>query len=421
MQREQVQLVLRELRTELGILIQADERDAFDSDVDEAPTAQTMFIENISFANVVCDEAGPSYDSNILSEYVMDNAESVVQKTVSSVPHDTPLMIINEMHEPTAHGQEIVKSNHARVLVHDSDTLEIAKTTRKQMNEKMKDPECVKKKVKIAPHEYSKENYLATFTPQKQLTPEQIFWSKDLIKMKAEALKEQNPALRPIKALMVYPLNTPAMLVPRAQINEKMKCVTKDSVTSKVLAPSMYAIDVVSLPPHCRNNREVHLDYLKHLKEIVATLREIVKEAQAARPLDGSLASACLYTKHSQDLTFQTLHLCLFSNAGRTNHPLVFGLMLLKTYDMGSLIAQEFFKKFIGTVRFGNDHFGTIMGYGDYAIGDSVTSRVYYVEGLRHNLFSVGQFCDSDLEVTFRKHSFYVRDTYGVEFGFSWF
>ncbi|GJT39350.1 hypothetical protein Tco_0939215 [Tanacetum coccineum] len=113
-------------------------------------------------------------------------------------------------------GQEIVKPNHARVLVHDSeDTLEIAETTRKQMNEKMKDPECVKKKVKIAPHDYSKENYLATFTPQKQLTPEQIFWSKDLLKMKAEALKEQTTASRPIKALMVYPPNTPATLVPR--------------------------------------------------------------------------------------------------------------------------------------------------------------------------------------------------------------
>ncbi|GJX14118.1 retrovirus-related pol polyprotein from transposon TNT 1-94 [Tanacetum coccineum] len=65
--------------------------------------------------------------------------------------------------------------------------------------------------------------------------------------------------------------------------------------------------------------------------------------------------------------------------------------------------------------RFGNDHFGAIMGYGDYVVGDSVISRVYYVEGLGHNLFSVGQFCDSDLEVAFRKHSCYVRDTDGVE------
>ncbi|GJU93755.1 retrovirus-related pol polyprotein from transposon TNT 1-94 [Tanacetum coccineum] len=95
------------------------------------------------------------------------------------------------------------------------DTLEIFEITRKKMNDKMKDPECVTHKVKIAPPDYSKENYLATFTPQKQLTPEQIFWSQDLIKMKAEALKKQTTASRPIKTLTVYPLNTPATLVPR--------------------------------------------------------------------------------------------------------------------------------------------------------------------------------------------------------------
>ncbi|GKF06057.1 hypothetical protein Tco_0036725 [Tanacetum coccineum] len=67
----------------------------------------------------------------------------------------------------------------------------------------MKDPECVKKKVKIASHDYSKEDYLATFTLQKQLTPEQIFWAKVLIKMKAEALKEQTTTSRPIKSLTV--------------------------------------------------------------------------------------------------------------------------------------------------------------------------------------------------------------------------
>ncbi|GJX04121.1 hypothetical protein Tco_0190037 [Tanacetum coccineum] len=76
---------------------------------------------------------------------------------------------------------------------------------------------------------------------------------------------------------------------------------------------------------------------------------------------------------------------------------------------------MNFVEKFIGTVRFGNDHFGAIMGYGDYVIGDSVISRVYYVEGLRHNLFSVGQFCDSDLEVAFRKHTCFVRDINGAD------
>jgi transposase InsO family protein len=73
----------------------------------------------------------------------------------------------------------------------------------------------------------------------------------------------------------------------------------------------------------------------------------------------------------------------------------------------------NFVSKFIGTVRFGNDHYALIMGYGDYVSGNIEISRVYYVEGLGHNLFSVGQFCDGDLEVAFREKTCFVRDLQG--------
>nr|GEW81434.1 hypothetical protein [Tanacetum cinerariifolium] len=49
-------------------VFKADDYDVFDYDVDEAPTAQTMFMANLSSADPVTDEAGPSYDSDILSE-----------------------------------------------------------------------------------------------------------------------------------------------------------------------------------------------------------------------------------------------------------------------------------------------------------------------------------------------------------------
>nr|GFC35966.1 retrovirus-related Pol polyprotein from transposon TNT 1-94 [Tanacetum cinerariifolium] len=55
------------------------------------------------------------------------------------------------------------------------------------------------------------------------------------------------------------------------------------------------------------------------------------------------------------------------------------------------------------------DHVAKIMGYGDYQIGNVTISRVYYVEGLGLNLFSVGQFCDSDLEVAFRQHTCFIQ------------
>nr|GEY96817.1 retrovirus-related Pol polyprotein from transposon TNT 1-94 [Tanacetum cinerariifolium] len=71
--------------------------------------------------------------------------------------------------------------------------------------------------------------------------------------------------------------------------------------------------------------------------------------------------------------------------------------------------------KFLGTVKFGNDHVAKIMGYGDYQIGNVTISRVYYVEGLGHNLFSVGQFCDSELEVAFRQHTCFIHNLDGVD------
>ncbi|GJW85061.1 retrovirus-related pol polyprotein from transposon TNT 1-94 [Tanacetum coccineum] len=78
------------------------------------------------------------------------------------------------------------------------------------------------------------------------------------------------------------------------------------------------------------------------------------------------------------------------------------------TGDRARLI--NFVEKFIGTVRFGNDEYAAIIGYGDYKLGDTIISRVYYVEGLKHNLFSVGQFCDGGLEVAFRQHSCHIRN-----------
>nr|GEX93676.1 retrovirus-related Pol polyprotein from transposon TNT 1-94 [Tanacetum cinerariifolium] len=65
------------------------------------------------------------------------------------------------------------------------------------------------------------------------------------------------------------------------------------------------------------------------------------------------------------------------------------------------------------TVRFDNDQFAPILGYRDLDQGNITINMVYYIEGLNHNLFSVGQFCDADLEVAFWKSTCFVRDLQG--------
>ncbi|GJS28635.1 hypothetical protein Tco_0489255 [Tanacetum coccineum] len=75
----------------------------------------------------------------------------------------------------------------------------------------------------------------------------------------------------------------------------------------------------------------------------------------------------------------------------------------------------NFVNKFLGSIKFGNDHVAKILGYGDYQIGNVTILKVYYVEGLGHNLFSVRQFCDSNLEVAFCQHTCFIRNLEGVD------
>ncbi|GJW82479.1 copia protein [Tanacetum coccineum] len=276
----------------------------------------------------------------------------------------------------------------------------------------------------------------------------------------------------------------------KAQLKGKMKCVTMNTVKPKVLAPGMYAIDVEPISPRHKNNREVHLEYLKHLKESVEIVRKIVEEARIEKPLDNALelptfrlndlrklfsnvgyrwkptgrkfalGEQCPLTRLTKSKVvplqqpehvssseiviterFSNTSLKLLTRYTRRNKQekaISKGISITaETQSMDASVIhivlwyldsgcskhmtgnrsrlKNFVKKFIKTARFMNDHFGAIMGYGDYVIGDSVISKIYYVEGLGHNLFSVGQFCDSDLEVAFRKHSCYVRDIDGVD------
>nr|GEZ46146.1 integrase, catalytic region, zinc finger, CCHC-type, peptidase aspartic, catalytic [Tanacetum cinerariifolium] len=75
----------------------------------------------------------------------------------------------------------------------------------------------------------------------------------------------------------------------------------------------------------------------------------------------------------------------------------------------------NFISKYLGIVKSRNDHVAKIMGYGDYQFRNVTISRVYYVEGLGHNLFSVGQLCDLNLEVAFHQHTCFIRKLEGVD------
>nr|GEX96834.1 ribonuclease H-like domain-containing protein [Tanacetum cinerariifolium] len=85
---------------------------------------------------------------------------------------------------------------------------------------------------------------------------------------------------------------------------------------------------------------------------------------------------------------FMVIQICLWCvDSGCSKH---------MTENLKLLI--NFVWKFLGTVRFKNNHVAAILGFSDLQWGNILITRVYFIEGLGHNLFLVGQFCDSDLE-----------------------
>nr|GEU38060.1 integrase, catalytic region, zinc finger, CCHC-type, peptidase aspartic, catalytic [Tanacetum cinerariifolium] len=306
---------VQDLALNVDNVFQADECDAFYYDVDEAHTTRTMFMANLSSADPDYDATGPSYDSDILSEYVKDNSEPVVQNNVYSIPNDAYMMIINKMHEHTA--KCVSMKAHTKVV---DVSLIVELVTCKEQVE-LKCDEIKRKNLLIV-----NDNLIA------DCLSKEVFYIASNSELTVSRFTEMHDAHTVVQARC---LKLKAVL---SKLNAKIQ---KDDHNELV---------------KCFSNLEVVQIVLWYL-------------------------DSC-YSKH------------MMGNRSR---------------------LKNFVKRFIETVRFENDHFGAIMGYEDYVIGDSVISRVYYVEGLGYNLFSVGQFCDSDLEVAFKKHSCYVRDTNDVE------
>nr|GFA63266.1 hypothetical protein [Tanacetum cinerariifolium] len=86
--------------------------------------------------------------------------------------------------------------------------------------------------------------------------------------------------------------------------------VNKAKVQPSGLTRTKHAVDVELIVPRLRNNRDAHLDYLRHPKESMETICDIVEEAKVVKPLDRSIVSVCRYTKHSQELLEYAIGTC---------------------------------------------------------------------------------------------------------------
>ncbi|GJW15787.1 retrovirus-related pol polyprotein from transposon TNT 1-94 [Tanacetum coccineum] len=222
---------------------------------------------------------------------------------------------------------------------------------------------------------------------------------------------------------------------------------TAVSKPSATIAPGIFKLDIEPISHRLKNNRDAHEVYLEKAIENTDILHGLVECDRKQNPSEPLLEFACMFTKYVQELitstkVVPTKETSIKSVATATQGILVYSRRPKATRSVGSsskvkMVFQivlwyldsrcskhmagnhsqliNFISKFLGTVRFGNDHIPKIMGYGDYQMGNVTISRVYYVEGLGQNLFFVGQFCDFDLEVAFRKHTYFIRELDGVD------
>ncbi|GJY09095.1 retrovirus-related pol polyprotein from transposon TNT 1-94, partial [Tanacetum coccineum] len=250
----------------------------------------------------------------------------------------------------------------------------------------------------------------------------------------------------------------------KAQLRSKEPCFTSDYVKPKVLAPGMYAIDVKPIPHPLKNNRSAHLNYISHLKESVETVREIVEEARVVKPLDSSLNYACRYTKLSQELLECVIGTCPKSFNERDNKapstPVTRKKQVTFSDKPGTSSSNTQKHKVHQRVQLTNIPVLPSTGVNDSTeasgskprsntkknrilpakkenkkevevrlrTNKSYRSMLLYLElrllkpydgkSLKAHEFvksSSGQFCDSDLEVAFRKHTCFVRDINGTD------
>nr|GEV22183.1 uncharacterized mitochondrial protein AtMg00810-like [Tanacetum cinerariifolium] len=306
----------------------------------------------------------------------------------------------------------------------------------------------------VAENEHLKQTYKQLYDSIKSLCVRSKEQCDDLINkvnLKSAEVSDLNASLQE-KFLVITAL--------KEQLNKlKGKAVITEAVSLNLIDPELLKVDVVPLAPKLRKNRTAHTDYTRYTQEEAATLWEIVESEKMLNPLNTSLDYACKYTRRIQELLIILQQTCpcltdlgtklvaitpknktkqirfieQITKSGKTTittppsanidsntHVVQIVLWYLDsgcskhmTEDRSQLV--NFVQKFLGSVKFRNDHVAKIMGYGDYQIGNVTISQVYYVEGLGHNLFSVGQFCDSDLEVAFRQHTCFIRNLDGVD------
>ncbi|GJU22614.1 retrovirus-related pol polyprotein from transposon TNT 1-94 [Tanacetum coccineum] len=355
--------------------------------------------------------------------------------------------------EPKLYDGNVIKNTSAIVIPDSEETLMLAEESRSKMLLKQKDPMMLEKKVNTTPVDYAVLNQLSQdfetrFVPQTELSAEQAFWSQN-------SVNSSNPTLSSRPTKVKVPKELPKVSIVNTSL-KKLKhhlagfdVVVKERTTTTTIIEGSWGFEHTKacfrneIIPFVKALKDLFNTFDQYLIDELSKVQNVFHQMEQEkvlvitdlkddlRKLKGKALVDNDVTKHPSDpemlkIDVEPITPKLKPRKSKTNVPvskskvvqivlwyLDSGCSKHMTGDRSQL--TNFVNKFLGTVKFENDHVAKILGYGDYQIRNVTISRVYYVEGLGHNLFSVGQFCDSNLEVAFRQHTCFIRNLEGVD------
>nr|GEY09401.1 integrase, catalytic region, zinc finger, CCHC-type, peptidase aspartic, catalytic [Tanacetum cinerariifolium] len=442
---DRVKMLMEDLALNVDNVFQEDDCDVFRSDVDEAPTAQTMFMANLSSAYHVYDKVGPSYDSDILSEvhdhdnyhdaicehhdvhemhddvqpncivgsdakYIGENNmilyDQVVvqnvqghqnrgqgnnasgtgavgtggaQKRVGSVNSGQARLImcyncndyLKHLQESVATLREIIEEAKAEIPLDRS--LASARLYNKHSQELL---EYV---IGTWPNEFSKRAIKQAITPLNRITQ---------VTFENQCEPSNNNTLKHVEQLNIQKTNVP--VIPSTRVNsftDASESKPRSNTKTNRISPAN-SVNKKKVEEHHRRNKSSRKKS-NRVDSSISSKRAVVNSNSH------SVCKTChkclIYANHDMCVASYLNPVNASSFVKNVVHTVKKVVQIVLWYlDSGCSKhmsgdrsrLRNFVKKFIGTLRFRNDHFGAIMGYEDYLIGDNVISRVYYVEGL---------------------------------------
>ncbi|GJW41379.1 retrovirus-related pol polyprotein from transposon TNT 1-94 [Tanacetum coccineum] len=416
-------------------IFQADECDAFDSDVDDEPTAQSIFMTNFvtnqdeheihneeQQANIIDSTTEDMGNCNVIpyEQYLSINNISVVPSCASSVLNDACVLSDNDAnvpHDPIATELNIYKE---QVAIYEQ-RAKFELTEREQrMDDQMrmliqnrnKTEENLKKELhsvklqakKAQPALYDGEELLKTHhVPVIVPSSEEDLELAEITKIKMH--EKMNDCVSVEKRLKANKSDVTGTLLP--QPLESQNFQLQDTINKLQKENDCFRAENSKIKQHYKElydsikiTHVTHIENITSLLNKVETLKTQVKGKMPVITNETVIPKVSVCNKYA-------INVEPIPPTQRNNRNVQQGYLnrLKDTLDTLREIVEEARSK------------RTSDNSLEYACVYTKTSQelVYYVEGLGHNLFSVGQFCDSDLEVAFRKHTCFVRDLDGVD------